>query len=62
VMITTTDGQSMVKELLFETDEDVSLMSINTAYGERLTIARSDIENIHYVGAILAPSKVLGRI
>ncbi|MNU07331.1 hypothetical protein D3C72_2528670 [compost metagenome] len=52
----------MVKELLFETDEDVSLMSINTAYGERLTIARSDIENIHYVGAILAPSKVLGRI
>jgi phage repressor protein C with HTH and peptisase S24 domain len=62
VLITTTDGQSMVKELLFETDEDVSLMSINTAYGERLTIARPDIENIHYVGAILAPSKVLGRI
>lgn len=62
VMITTVDGQSMVKELLFETEDEVSLMSINTAYGERLTISRSDIEKIHYVGAILAPSKVLGRI
>ncbi len=62
VMVTTIDGQSMVKELLFENEEEVSLMSINSAYGERLTIARADIEKIHYVGAILAPSKVLGRI
>ncbi|OOQ44249.1 Cro/Cl family transcriptional regulator [Pseudomonas fluorescens] len=62
VMVTTVDGQSMVKELLFETEEEVSLMSINSAYGERLTVARIDIEKIHYVGAILAPSKVLGRI
>ncbi|MFJ7312547.1 helix-turn-helix transcriptional regulator [Pseudomonas sp. NPDC098747] len=62
VMVTTTDGQSMVKELLFETDEGVSLMSINTAYGERLTIDRTNIQSIHYVGAILAPSKILGRI
>ncbi|MNJ05578.1 hypothetical protein D3C73_1669780 [compost metagenome] len=52
----------MVKELLFENEEEVSLMSINSAYGERLTVARVDIEKIHYVGAILAPSKVLGRI
>jgi len=62
VMVTTKDGQSMVKELLFEAEEGVSLMSINTAYGERRSIAWEDIETIHYVGAILGPSKVLGRI
>ncbi|WP_031319271.1 S24 family peptidase [Pseudomonas fluorescens] len=61
VMVTTLDGQSMVKELLFQNDEEVSLMSVNAAYGERRTIERSDIEKIHYVGNILAPSKVLGR-
>lgn len=62
VMVTTTDGQSMVKELLFENEESVSLMSVNAAYGERRTIAWADIEKIHYVGNILAPSKVLGNI
>ena len=62
VMVTTTDGQSMVKELLFENEESVSLMSVNAAYGERRSIAWSDIEQIHYVGNILAPSKVLGNI
>jgi len=61
VMVTTLDGQSMVKELLFENEEGVSLMSVNSAYGERRMIAWADIEKIHYVGNILAPSKVLGR-
>ena len=61
VMVTTNDGQSMVKELLFQTDTGVSLMSINAAY-ERRTIPWTEIETIHYVGAILGPSKVLGRI
>ncbi|MNJ38693.1 LexA repressor [compost metagenome] len=61
VMVTTTDGQSMVKELLFENEESVNLASVNSAYGERRVIAWSDIEKIHYVGNILAPSKVLGR-
>lgn len=61
VMVTTTDGQSMVKELLFQNDTVVSLMSINAAY-ERRTIPWTEIETIHYVGAILGPSKVLGRI
>ena len=61
-MVTTTDGQSMVKELLFENEESVSLMSVNAAYGERRSIAWADIEKIHYVGSILAPSKVLGNI
>lgn len=61
VMVTTTDGQSMVKELLFESEEGVNLASVNSAYGERRVIEWSDIEKIHYVGNILAPSKVLGR-
>lgn len=62
VMVTTTDGQSMVKELLFESEDGVSLMSVNAAYGERRTVAWDEIETIHYVGTILAPSKVLGRL
>ena len=62
VMVTTIDGQSMVKELLFENEESVSLMSVNAAYGERRSIAWADIEKIHYVGTILAPSKILGNI
>ncbi|MEE5162209.1 LexA family transcriptional regulator [Pseudomonas alliivorans] len=61
VMVTTSNGESMVKELLFQNEDEVSLMSVNSAYGERRTIPRSDIEKIHYVGNILAPSKVLGR-
>lgn len=61
VMVTTIDGQSMVKELLFENEDGVSLMSVNAAYGERRTVPWSDISKIHYVGNILAPSKVLGR-
>ncbi len=61
VMVTTHDGQSMVKELLFENEDGVSLMSVNAAYGERRMIAWDEIEKIHYVGNILAPSKVLGR-
>jgi phage repressor protein C with HTH and peptisase S24 domain len=62
VMVTTMDGQSMVKELLFENDEGVSLMSVNSAYGERRTLEWDEIDKIHYVGNILAPSKVLGRL
>jgi len=61
VMVTTTDGASMVKELLFQTDTGVSLMSLNYAY-ERRSVPWTDIETIHYVGAILGPSKVLGRL
>ncbi|MDM9612465.1 S24 family peptidase [Pseudomonas guariconensis] len=61
VMVTTTDGQSMVKELLFESEDGVSVMSVNSAY-ERRTIAWADIDKIHYVGAILGPSKVMCRL
>ncbi|UBM23328.1 helix-turn-helix domain-containing protein [Pseudomonas sp. p1(2021b)] len=61
VMVTTTDGQSMVKELLFESEDGVSVMSVNSAY-ERRNIAWTDIDKIHYVGAILGPSKVMCRL
>ncbi|MBA6145839.1 LexA family transcriptional regulator [Pseudomonas juntendi] len=61
VMVTTSDGQSMFKELLFESEDGVSVMSVNSAY-ERRTIDWSDIDKIHYVGNILAPSKILSRI
>ena len=57
VMVRCTDGQSMVKELLYENDEEISLMAVNDGYG-RLTIARSDIEQLHYVGGIVPPSKI----
>jgi len=62
VMVTTRDGQSMVKELLFENDDGVSLMSVNSAYGDRLFVNWQDVQAIHYVGNILAPSKILGRL
>lgn len=57
VMVRCTDGQSMVKELLYENAEEVSLMAVNAGYG-RLTIPRQDIEQIHYVGGIVPPSKI----
>lgn len=61
VMVTTVNGESMVKELLFQGDTGVSLMSINSAY-ERRTIPWAEIDTIHYVGTIMGPSKVLGRV
>lgn len=57
VMIRLVDGESMVKELLYANDREVSVMSVNDAFGRR-TIPVEQIETIHYVGAILPPSKV----
>lgn len=57
VMLRCNNGQSMVKELLFENAEEVSLMAVNDGYG-RVTIARRDIEQLHYVGGIVPPSKI----
>lgn len=59
VMIRLNDGESMVKELLRATDEEVTVQSVNDAYGRR-TIPIEEIETIHYVSAIVAPSKVIG--
>jgi phage repressor protein C with HTH and peptisase S24 domain len=57
VMIRLVDGESMLKELLFANDVEVSVMSINDAYGRR-TIPVEQIEAMHYVGAIVPPGKV----
>jgi phage repressor protein C with HTH and peptisase S24 domain len=57
VMVRCADGQSMVKELLYENGEEVSLMAVNDGYG-RITILRSEIEQIHHVGGIVPPSKI----
>ncbi|KTT33797.1 hypothetical protein SB18R_03145 [Pseudomonas oryzihabitans] len=52
------EGESMVKELLYANDEEVSVMSINDAFGRR-TLALADIEYIHPVPFIVAPSKIV---
>lgn len=57
VMIRLHDEESMLKELLFANDHEVSVMSINDAYARR-TIPADQIEHIHYVGAIVPPSKI----
>lgn len=57
VMVRTTDGQCMVKELLYINDREVSLMAVNGTYG-RLTIPIDQVEQIHHVGGIVAPSKI----
>jgi len=57
VMVRLLDGESMVKELLYANDVEVSLASVNDAY-DRRTIPVEQIEHIHYVGAVCPPSKV----
>lgn len=57
VVVYGTDGQCMIKELLYANDDEVSLMSVNDGYG-RLNIPTGDIEKIHYVGGIVPPSQV----
>lgn len=57
VMIQLQDGECMLKELLQATDEEVVVQSVNEQFGRR-TIPTDQIETIHYVGHIVAPSKV----
>lgn len=57
VMIRLVDGESMLKELLYANDVEVSVMSLNPGYSRR-TIPMEQIEQMHYVGHIVAPSKV----
>ncbi|MGY1877828.1 LexA family transcriptional regulator [Pseudomonas reactans] len=58
VMLRLVSGESMVKELLYENAREVSVMSVNTAYGDRRTIPIEEVEQIHYVGGIFPPGKV----
>lgn len=57
VMVRLVDGECMLKELLYANDVEVSLASANDAY-DRRTIPIEQVEHIHSVGAIVAPSKV----
>lgn len=57
VMVKTHDGRSMVKELLYINNSEISLMSLNAEFG-RLTLPMSNVEQAHYVGGIVPPSKV----
>lgn len=57
VMVKTKDGQCMVKELLYHNNTETSLMSVNADY-ERLNLPTDSIEQIHYVGGIVPPSKI----
>lgn len=56
VLIKTTDGRSMVKEFIYHRDGQYRLDSINDGYPP-VFLAQEQIENIHYVAAILKPSK-----
>lgn len=55
VVVKTTDGRSMVKELLWNRGDSVSLQSVNDLHG-RLSIRHEDIEFIHHVAFVAAPS------
>lgn len=57
VVVTQHNGEKMIKELLYANDDEVSLMSVSGAFG-RITIPRSDIATIHYVGGIVPPSQI----
>lgn len=52
VLVTTADGQSMVKEYLFTRDGRVTLGSVNLDHG-RITFEQSAIVKMHYVAAIV---------
>jgi len=56
VMVRTTEGESMLKRLLYCNEAEVSLLSVN---GHAIrNIPTEQIEHIHSVGAIVPPSRV----
>ena len=50
-LVRTTSGQSMIKVFMYARDGMVRLLSVNDAHPP-LTIAETDIEKIHFMGAI----------
>lgn len=55
VMVRTTEGESMLKRLLYSNEAEVSLLSVN---GHTIrNIPTEQIEHIHSVGAIVPPSR-----
>lgn len=55
VHVLTKGGQHMVKELIFERETEITLLSING--NKRLTISRADLEYMHHIGGLYPPSK-----
>lgn len=55
VLVQTTDGRSIVKELLWQNVERTALMSVADGHG-RLTLRAEEIDRIDPVGAIVPPS------
>ncbi|WP_430318302.1 LexA family transcriptional regulator [Pseudomonas nitroreducens] len=51
VLVRTTSGQSMIKVFMYARDGMIRLLSVNDAHPP-LTIAETDIEKIHFMGAI----------
>jgi phage repressor protein C with HTH and peptisase S24 domain len=56
VLVQTTDGRSMVKELLWQRNDQVALMSVNESHG-RLTLAAEEIRKMEFIGLVASPSK-----
>jgi phage repressor protein C with HTH and peptisase S24 domain len=55
VMVRTTEGESMLKRLLYSNEAEVSLLSVN---GHTIrNIPTEQIEHIHSVGAIVPPTR-----
>ena len=55
VSICLVDGRRMVKELLLERSDSITVVSVNG--GARLTLERAQIEHMHPVSAVIAASK-----
>ncbi|BAQ81442.1 phage repressor [Pseudomonas sp. St29] len=58
VLVRTTDGRAMVKEFIYRRDGQLRFDSINDSYPP-IFLEEKLVEKIHYVGAILKPSKYL---
>lgn len=55
VLVKLRDGQKMVKELLYQRQGDVEVLSVNN--GERMTLYADQLESIQAVAAVIPPSK-----
>lgn len=58
VVVRLHDGRSMVKEFLWQRDDELSFGSVNNGYPP-ITLQRSEIESIHRVAAIIPRSSAL---
>jgi phage repressor protein C with HTH and peptisase S24 domain/DNA-binding XRE family transcriptional regulator len=58
VVVRLHDGRSMVKEFLWQRDDELSFGSVNNGYPP-ITLLRSEVESIHRVAAIIPRSSAL---